>query len=88
MASADVDKSGIYHVLAGPLDLTLFTHSFLGLGQDVAQQLSLQLAAETLAKPESLAQVCGATALYASGLKQTFQVSGVQGSFRASAFSA
>ena len=32
----------------GPLELLLFTHSFLGFGQDTAQQLALRLAASHL----------------------------------------
>lgn len=44
MIGPETEKVRVHHVQAGSLELTLFTHSFLGLGQDAAQQLGLQLA--------------------------------------------
>lgn len=44
LVGSDNEKVEVRHVMAGSLDLALFTHSFLGLGQDSAQQLSLKTA--------------------------------------------
>ena len=52
MIGPETEKVRVHHIKAGPLDLTLFTHSFLGLGQDAAQQLSLQLAQSRLLEPD------------------------------------
>ncbi len=52
MIGPETEKVKVHHVKSGALDLTLFTHSFLGLGQDTAQQLSLRLAESRLSKPD------------------------------------
>ena len=57
MIGPETEKVRVHHVEAGPLDLTLFTHSFLGLGQDAAQQLSLQQAQSRLLKPNEAKEV-------------------------------
>ena len=56
MVGSETDRVKVRHVVAGPLDLTLFTHSFLGLGQDSAQQLSFQTAQEKQIKPNAAAE--------------------------------
>ena len=48
MVSSGPENSRLYHVRLGGADLTLFTHSFLGLGQDSAQQLGLKTAQSRL----------------------------------------
>ena len=48
MVSSGPENARLYHVRLGGADLTLFTHSFLGLGQDSAQQLGLKTAQSRL----------------------------------------
>ena len=48
MVSSGREDARLYHVRLGGADLTLFTHSFLGLGQDSAQQLGLKTAQSRL----------------------------------------
>ena len=57
MIGPETEKIRVHHVQAGLLDLTLFTHSFLGLGQDAAQQLSLQQAHSRMVDPEKTDEV-------------------------------
>lgn len=58
MVGPESEKVDVHHISAGSLDLTLFTHSFLGLGQDSAQQEGLQAAKAKLEDESEVGQNC------------------------------
>ena len=70
----------VRHVKAGPLDLTLFTHSFLGLGQDAAQYEGLQLAKTKLKDDtEAVSEVILLSMDYESFLVVSWSIGGKDG---------
>lgn len=57
MVGSGAEGVDAYHVVAGPLDLALFTHSFLGMGQDSAQHQGLLAAKDKLQESVTTSKV-------------------------------